>query len=453
MNIDTLINARWVIPVDTARTKNQDKVLHNHSIAIKDGTIIDILPNNKAQNKYIALDVHQLETHVVMPGLINCHTHAAMTLFRGLADDLPLMEWLNQHIWPMEQQWVNADFVRDGTRHGVAEMIRGGITCFNDMYFFPDQVAEVCNDVGIRAMIGLIFIDFSSAWAKNSNEYLAKGQYIHDQYRHNPLIHTIFAPHSPYTVSDTNLILINTLANELDLGIHMHLHETSDEITQSQEQHGKRPIQRLNDIGLLNHRLLAVHMTQLTDQDISLISRQGVHVIHCPESNLKLASGFCPVNELLQQGVNVVLGTDGAASNNDLDILGEMRTAALISKGMNTESSILPAYQLIEMATMNAATALNLNGITGSLTKGKAADIISIDLNTIESQPLYDPISHIVYATNRNQVDNVWVAGKQLLQDKVLTTIDEKMVLYRTNDWQKKISHSYLEMCAANRKD
>lgn len=445
MNIDILIDARWIIPVDTDSRNNQHTLLHHHSIAIKNGIIIDVLATKKAHLKYKALEEHYLENHVIMPGLINCHTHVAMTLFRGIADDLPLMDWLQQHIWPMEQQWISADFVRDGAQHGIAEMIRGGITCFNDMYFFPDQVATVSATAGIRAVIGMILIDFPSAWAKDTNEYLAKGQHVHDKYHHHSLIHTIFAPHAPYTVSDDSLRSINTLAEELDLSIHMHLHETANEVIQSQKKYGKNPIQRLNDLGLLNSRLLAVHMTQLTNEDISLISKQGVHVIHCPESNLKLASGLCPVKELLQHGVNIALGTDGAASNNDLDMLGEMRTAALLAKGINADSSTLPAYTLIQMATINAAKALGINHITGSLTKGKAADLISIDLGTIESQPIYDPISHIVYATNRNQVTNVWVAGQQLLQNRVLTTMNEKMILNKARDWQQKISRTNQE--------
>jgi 5-methylthioadenosine/S-adenosylhomocysteine deaminase len=439
MNIDTLINARWVIPVDATNNNPENNILEHHSLAINDGKIIAILPTEKAQNKYTAAKEHQLENHAVMPGLINCHTHAAMSLFRGLADDLPLMEWLNQHIWPAEQKWISPEFVNDGTRHAIAEMIRGGTTCFNDMYFFPDQAAEVAVETGIRAVIGLILIDFPTAWAKDADEYLLKGEQVHDKYRHNSHIHTAFAPHAPYTVSDEPLQRINVLAEELDIPVHMHIHETADEVSQSEEQHGKRSIQRLHELGLLSPRLLAVHMTQLTKDEIALLSAQGVHVVHCPESNLKLASGFCPVSDLLQEDINVALGTDGAASNNDLDMLGEMRTAALLAKGTSGNSSILPAYQALEMATINGAKALGIDHITGSLTKGKAADVIAIDLDAIESQPLYDPISHIVYAANRNQVSDVWVAGKQLLKDRELTSIEEKSVLNKSREWQEKI--------------
>ena len=440
MNIDTLINARWVIPVDPANSNKGNNILEHHSLAINNGKILAILPTEKAQNKYSAFDEYHLQRHSVMPGFINCHTHTAMTLFRGLADDLPLMEWLNEYIWPAEQQWIGPEFVSDGARHAIAEMIRSGTTCFNDMYFFPDKVAEVAIETGIRAMIGLILIDFPTAWAKDADEYLVKGEQIHDKYRHNSLIHTAFAPHAPYTVSDGPLQRINILAEELDIPIHMHIHETVDEINQSEEQHGKRSLQRLHDLGLLSPRLIAVHMTQLTEEEIALLSTQGVHVVHCPESNLKLASGFCPVSELLRQDINVALGTDGAASNNDLDMLGEMRTAALLAKGITGNSSALPAHQALEMATINGAKALGIDHITGSLTKGKAADVIAIDLDTIESQPLYDPVSHIVYAANRNQVTDVWVAGKQLLKNRTLTTLDENIVLSKSRDWQEKIN-------------
>ncbi len=444
MNIDTLINARWVIPVDTANNnpaKNNpaNNILEHHSLAINDGKILAILPTEKVHNKYTAAKEHQLENHAVIPGLINCHTHAAMNLFRGLADDLPLMEWLNEHIWPAEQKWISPEFVNDGTRHAVAEMIRSGTTCFNDMYFFPDQAAEVAVETGIRAVIGLIIIDFPTAWAKDADEYLVKGEQVHDKYRHNSHIHTAFAPHAPYTVSYEPLQRINILAGELDIPVHMHIHETADEVKQSEEQHGQRSIQRLHELGLLSPRLIAVHMTQLTKDEITLLNAQGVHVVHCPESNLKLSSGFCPVSELLQEDINVALGTDGAASNNDLDMLGEMRTAALLAKGTSGDSSSLPAHQVLEMATINGAKALGIDHITGSLTKGKAADVIAIDLDTIESQPLYNPVSHIVYAANRNQVTDVWVAGKQLLKNRELTTIEEKSVLNKSREWQEKI--------------
>lgn len=435
MNIDTLINARWIIPVEP-----KGIILEKHSLAVNDGKILELLPTQQAREKYTATDQYQLDTHALIPGLINAHTHAAMTLFRGLADDLPLMDWLNNHIWPAEQKWVNPEFVEAGTQLAIAEMIRGGTTCFNDMYFFPDHTADVAISAGIRAVIGLIMIDFPTAWAKDPDEYLSKGINVHDKYKHNSLIRTAFAPHAPYTVSDEPLKKINIDAEELNIPIHMHVHETRDEIEKSLKQYGKRPVQRLHELGLLNERMMAVHVTQVVQDEIELMSKLGVSVLHCPESNLKLASGFCPVNELLQAGVNVALGTDGAASNNDLDMLGEMRSAALLAKGIANDSSAVPAQNILEMATINAARALYIDNEVGSLLAGKQADIVAINLNQIETQPVYNPVSQIVYSCNRQQVTDVWVAGKQLLKNRELTTIDQASVLQKTGNWQEKIS-------------
>lgn len=314
-NVDLIIHARWVIPVDA-----KESVLEHHSVVVNDGRIIALVPQEKAKLKYTATDTHQMNEHCIMPGLINNHAHSAMSLLRGLADDLPLMTWLNDHIWPAEKQWVSDGFVEAGSELAIAEMIRGGTTCFNDMYFFPDATARVVDESGIRASLGMVVIEFPSAWANTAEEYLHKGQQLHDHYRHHPRISTAYAPHAPYTVSDNTLESIIMNAEELDLPIHMHIHETADEIAKSIEQYGVRPLERLKNLGLLSPRLIAVHMTQLNEQEIKWCAEAGVHIAHCPESNLKLASGFCPIAELTQQGINVTIGTDGAASNNDLDM-------------------------------------------------------------------------------------------------------------------------------------
>ena len=434
MNIDTLICSKWIIPVEP-----DDTILEDYAIAINDGVILELLPITDALAKYQPFEITHLEEHALIPGLINSHTHAAMSLFRGLADDLPLMEWLNEHIWPAEQRWISPQFVEDGTRLAIAEMLRGGTTCFNDMYFFPDTAANVALEAGIRAVIGLIMIDFPTAWAKDAQEYLDKGEHVHDRFRHSPLIRTAFAPHAPYTVSDAPLQRIATIAEELDIPIHMHIHETDHEINESIDQHGKRPLQRLDELGLVSNRLLAVHMTHLVDEDIERVVRYGVHVVHCPESNLKLGSGFCPVQQLLNSGVNVALGTDGAASNNDLDMLGEMRSAAILAKGITADSSSVPAHTALRMATLNGARALGLESVTGSLLPGKEADVVAINLGELETQPVYDPISQIVYACSRNQVSDVWVAGKQLLKSRQLLTISEEQVKQATRQWQLKL--------------
>jgi 5-methylthioadenosine/S-adenosylhomocysteine deaminase len=363
-----------------------------------------------------------------------------MTLFRGIADDLPLMVWLNEHIWPAEQRWVNPEFTADGTRLAIAEMIRGGTTCFSDMYFHPDVTAEVASESGVRVLLGLIVIDFPTPWAATANEYFEKGAAVHDRFKHHPLIRTAFAPHAPYTVGDAGLSRTATLAEELDIPIHMHLHETRNEIEQHLEQHGVRPLQRLERLGLLSPRLIAVHMTQIDRSEFAPLKDQGVHVVHCPESNLKLASGLCPVQELLDQGVNVALGTDGAASNNDLDMLGEMRTAALLGKGLAGDPQALSARQVLRMATINGAKALAIDDITGSLMPGKAADIVAIDLNTPETRPVYDPISQVVYSASRNQVTDVWVAGRQLLKQRELLTIDLDRLMQKTALWEDRLT-------------
>ena len=418
-NIDTLLQARWIIPVNPARD-----CLEHYSIAIDDGRIIDILPSAQASRQYSAHTLLDYPRHALLPGMINTHTHAAMSLFRGLADDLALMDWLQNHIWPAEAKWVNEAFVQTGTELAIAEMLRCGTTCFNDMYYYPDVTARVARRAGMRASVGLIVLDFPTVWAQNADDYIDKGTALRDIYRDDELIRTAFAPHAPYTVSDAPLHKIRMLADELDMPVHMHVHETAFEVEQAVKNNGKRPLQRLHELGLVSPNLLAVHMTQLQDSEIELLAESGSHVVHCPESNLKLASGFCPVANLLQAGVNVALGTDGAASNNDLDLLGEMRSAALLAKGVANDATVVPAYQALEMATINGARALGIDSLTGSLETGKQADLIAVDLNEVETTPVFNPVSHLVYCAGRNQVTDTWVAGKHLMKQRVLTTLD-----------------------------
>ena len=432
--VDTLIHCRWLAPVEPATI-----VYEHHSLAIQEGRILDILPTSQAHTTYTAAVEHTLDRHLLIPGLINAHTHAAMSLLRGLADDLPLHEWLNEHIWPAESRWVNEEFVHDGTQLAMAEMLRSGTTCFNDMYFFPDISARAAAHCGMRASIGLIVLDFPTVWAHDADEYISKGLAVHDQYRGDPLITTLFAPHAPYTVSDKPLEHIRVLADELEIGIHMHIHETADEVDKAVELTGKRPLQRLHELGLASPALLAIHMTQLNAEDISRYATTGGHVVHCPESNLKLASGFCQTQTLAAAGINIALGTDGAASNNDLDMLGEMRTAALLGKAVSNDASALPAHEVLRMATINGARALGISADTGSLEKGKWADITAVCLDTIETQPLYDPVSQLVYACGREQVTDVWVAGQQLLKERRLTTLDGNDIIERAREWQTRI--------------
>jgi 5-methylthioadenosine/S-adenosylhomocysteine deaminase len=436
-HVDLIIRAGWIVPVEPSGVVYED-----HCLAVSRGRIVDILPVAEARARCLAKNEVHLPHHALIPGLINTHTHAAMTLFRGLADDLPLMQWLQEHIWPAESAWVSEDFARQGTGLAVAEMIRGGTTCFNDMYFFPQESAQAASQAGMRATIGLIMIDFPTAWASGPDEYMEKGLALHDRYRHDPLIRTAFAPHAPYTVSDEPLRRVATLAEELDIPIHMHVHETAIEVSDAVTRYGSRPLARLAALGLVSPRLLAVHMTQLEDGEIEQLAEAGAHVLHCPESNLKLASGFCPVARLRQAGVNVTLGTDGAASNNDLDMFGEMRTAALLAKAVSGDASAVPAADALRMATINGARALGLEHEIGSLEPGKAADIVAVDLGGLESRPVYDAVSHLVYVCGRHNVSDVWIAGRQVLKDRRLTTLDEQQIFAQAEAWRERIAAS-----------
>ncbi|MGB0845214.1 MAG: TRZ/ATZ family hydrolase [Thiolinea sp.] len=434
MKIESLISASWILTVD-----ENNRTLEDHAVAIDNGNILDILPTTEAQQKYQPEHTLDLNGQVLLPGFINAHTHAAMALLKGLADDLPLMEWLEQHIWPAEGRLADSEFVYDGTLLAIAEMIRSGTTCFNDMYFFPDAAGKAVETAGIRATLGMIMLDFPTAYADSPASYLEKGLALQANYANHPLINAIFAPHAPYTVSDEPLEGIREQASALDIPIHMHVHETAFEVMQASEQSGERPLARLARLGLLDQHFLAVHLTQLEDDEISLLADKNTHVIHCPESNLKLASGFCPVAKLLAAGVNVALGTDGNASNNDLDMLGEMRTAALLAKGVAADATAVPAAQALRMATINGAKALGIDQHTGSLEIGKAADMIAIDFNDLESQPLFDPVSHLVYCTSRNQITHSWVNGRILLEQRRLTTLDEAALVSNARSWCGKV--------------
>ena len=433
--IDLLVLPRWLVLVEPAGV-----VLEEHALAVNGGRIVDVLPAAFARQRFQAREVLELPDHAVLPGLVNIHTHAAMNLLRGLADDLPLMDWLQNHIWPAEGANVSYAFCADGVRLAAAEMIRGGTTCFNDMYFFPDATAAVAAETGLRANVGLIVFDFPTAWAQNWEDYIHRGLEVHDRLRGTPLVRAVFAPHAPYTVSDAPLKRVRELANELGIGIHMHVHETAAEIEGGLQSHGKRPWQRLRELDLLGQDFIAVHMTQLGDAEIAEAARLGVSVAHCPESNLKLASGFCPVAKLLAAGVNVALGTDGAASNNDLDMLGELRTAALLAKGVSGDASALPAHAALRMATLAGAKALGLEDQIGSLEKGKAADFIAVDLNRPATQPVYHVLSQLVYAAGRDQVTDVYVAGRALLREGKLLTLNEAETLTRAAEWRGKIA-------------
>lgn len=416
-----------------------DVVHEHHAVAIRDGRISEIMPIGTGKERYPHCARVTLDEHALLPGLVNSHTHAAMNLLRGFADELPLHVWLQEHIWPAESEHVDARFVHDGTSLAIAEMLRGGVTCFNDMYFFPDHAAAAASEAAMRACIGLIVIDFPTAWASDADDYLAKAAAVHDRCRDEPLISTAFAPHAPYTVSDGPLQRIATLAEELDVPVHIHVHETAEEVQRSIAEHGVRPLRRLHTLGLVSPRLAAVHLTCVDDDDIALLAEQGAHAVHCPESNLKLASGMCPIERIRRAGVNVAIGTDGAASNNDLDVIGEMRTAALLAKGVSGDAHAFPATEALLAATLGGARALGMEQEFGSIEAGKSADLCAIDLSAARTQPVFNPVSQVVYAASAQQVSHVWVAGKPVLDNGELLTIDEHALRARVREWGARI--------------
>lgn len=433
--VDLLIEARWVVPVEP-----HDVVLEHHAVAVDGDRIVAVLPISEARDAYAPRERVELGEHVLIPGLINTHTHNPMTLMRGLADDLPLMVWLQQHIWPVEAKVIGPEFVRDGVELAVAEMIRGGTTCANENYFFPDTIGATYRKLGFRAMVGLPIIEFPSAWAKTQDEYFERAGETHDAFRNDALIRTAFAPHAPYTVSDESFERIRVLADQLDIPVHLHLHETAHEIEEERKKSGLRPFQRLQKLGLVNDRLIAVHMTQLTDGEIAACAEAGVSVVHCPESNLKLASGFCPAEKIRKAGVNLAIGTDGCASNNDLDMFGEMRTAALLAKAVAEDAAAFDAGFTLRGATINAAKALGMEEQIGSIEAGKQADLAAVRLSDLETQPLFHIISQLVYATGRHQVSDVWIAGKRKLAERELVDMDTADILTRTHAWRERIA-------------
>jgi len=433
-SVDCVIDARWVIPVEPRRT-----VLEHHSVAIKDRTIVDVVPSAAVLGRYLPQQRIELAEHALIPGLVNLHTHAAMTLMRGLADDQALMDWLQRHIWPVETRLASPEFVHDGTLLACAEMLRGGVTCFNDMYFFPEAAAQAVLGAGMRAALGMIVIEFRSPYANDAADYLSKGLALRDSNRDESRLSFCMAPHAPFTVSDASFERVATYAGELDVPVHIHLHETADEIRDSLAAHNLRPIRRLQELGLLGPGLIAVHAVHLEADEIALLAEHGCHVAHCPSSNLKLASGIAPVAQLHRHGVNVGLGTDGAASNNRLDIFTEMRLAALLAKGSSGDPTVLPAHAALEMATLNAARALGLDQRIGSLSKGKRADIVAVNLAAPELAPCYDPLSHLAYAAGREHVSHVWVDGELLVDNGAFTRIDARELTAKAAHWKEKI--------------
>ncbi len=433
--VDTIINARWVIPVEPDAL-----ALPRHSVVVHEGNIVAVLPTKDVCARFDATETTSLEHHALIPGLVNLHTHASMSLLRGLADDLPLMRWLKEHIWPAEARHVSDQFVYDGTLLACAEMLRGGVTTFNEMYFFPGAAARAARDSGMRASVGIIAIEFPTTYASDPDDYLSKGLAVRDEMRDVPRLSFCMAPHAPYTVSDRTFERIRVMADELDLPVHVHLHETLDEIERSIAQHKVRPLARLQALGLVGPRLIAVHAVHLTPDEIELLAASSASVAHCPSSSLKLASGIAPVAHMLDAGINLGLGTDGAASNNRLDIFQEMRMAALLAKAHGGRADAMPAAAALRAATLNGARALGLEHVIGSIEPGKAADLCAVSMEGPEMSPCYDPISHLVYVAGRENVTHVWVSGTPVLEDRKLANLDLTDLDNRAQMWQNKIS-------------
>jgi 5-methylthioadenosine/S-adenosylhomocysteine deaminase len=434
-SIDLLIDARWVIPVEP-----DSRVLENHALAINGGRIVALLPSAEARSRFLPRERTERSTHVLVPGFVNAHTHGSMSLLRGVADDLPFEAWFGKRIWPLEQRWVSAEFVRDGSELAYAEMLLSGTTCFADWYFFPEESARVAADMRVRACIGAPIADAPAPWARGADEYISQALALHDAWRDHPLISTALGPHSPYLVGDATFERIRTYADQLDAMLMIHLHETEAEIAQSLSVHGVRPIERLRRLGLLSPRLIAVHFVQATAPDIQTAAETALSVIHCPESNLKLGNGIAPVAAMLNARLNVAMGTDGAASNNDLDLLGETRTAALLAKGITRDPTVLDAGTALRMATLNGARALGLDAVTGSLLPGKWADLCCVDLDAPATLPVYSPLSQLVYAASRDQVSDVWVAGKHLVGGGKLTRVDPDRLRHHAARWSERIA-------------
>lgn len=433
-NVSTIISASWIF---TSNSKNE--LLSDYSIVIKNDKIIDLISQDEVFEKYEANEVYQLTDHIITPGLINTHSHVAMSLFKGFADDLPLHDWLNNYIWPAEKKFVNSQFVKEGSILAITEMIKSGITTFNDMYFFPNATAEASKELGVRSNIGLVVLDFPTNYASDPEDYLVKGFDFRDKWRNEDLISTSIAPHAPYSVSDKAFNLINTYSEELDLNVHVHLHETLWEIEDSIEKYGITPIQRLNNLGIIGPSLIAAHCVHLNEQDLSILSSNKVNIVHNPSSNLKLGSGIADVAKMIEQSLNISLGTDSSASNNRLDIMEEMRLAALLIKGKTKTPELLSAFQAINMATINGAKALGLDSLIGSIEKNKKADLIAIDLNSTLAQPSYNPLSTLVYSSSRSDINYVWINGNIKLKAKELVDLDEEKITQIAKSWQKKI--------------
>jgi 5-methylthioadenosine/S-adenosylhomocysteine deaminase len=433
--------ADYIICGDYVLTMNAGfESIRQGAIAVQGSSIIEVGKSDDLMQRYPEAEVIVGENKVLLPGLINTHCHAAMVFFRGLADDLPLKEWLENHIWPAEARWLTPEFVYDSTELACLEMLKAGITTYNDMYFFGDSTARATRALGMRASLGAGIIDFPTVAASTLDEYLANAERFIANWKGDDLISPCIAPHGAHTCGPETLRRSKELAERLDVQLHMHLSETRWEVEEIISKHGKRPVEYLDSIGFLDERLIAAHCVHLDEGEISLIAKRSVSVSHCVESNLKLASGIAPVPQMLKSGVRVTLGTDGAASNNDLNILSEMSTAAKLHKAIANDPTVMNSKTALLMATRWGAEALGMGDKIGSLEKGKAADVISINLKRPHLTPLYDIYSHIVYSAMASDVETVIVGGRLLIRNGTHVSGMEDSIMQKASEWQSRIA-------------
>lgn len=441
-----LLCPEWIATVAPGADRDgQSGVLTGHAVAVTaDGRIGEILPLEQAAARFPNVARIDRPGHLLTPGFINLHAHCAMTLLRGYADDLGLESWLNDRIWPAEGRCVSDRFVHDGALLGMHEMLLGGTTLVNDMYFFPEATARAAQALGMRASLGIMMVDFPSPYGTGPDDYLRKGAKLRDELRDDPLISFTVSPHAPYTVSDESFTKVRALSEELQLPIHLHIHETAFEVEDALAKHGERPISRLDRLGLLGPHLIAVHAVHINEQEIELFARHKVSVAHCPHSNLKLGSGVAPISDLLDSNVNFGIGTDGSASNNQLDLLQETRTAALIAKGSTRNAAAFSSHQALHAMTLGGATALGREHELGSIEAGKQADLVMIALDAPRLQPVYDPISQLIYAARGSDVTDVFVAGKHVVHRQQMVESSRSAavssVVARIPVWQNEIS-------------
>jgi len=430
MKADLVIKNGYILTMDENFTEYK-----NGSIAIKDGKILDIGENIN----YEADEVIDAGGNLVLPGLINTHTHAAMTLLRGYGSDNPLKVWLEQYIWPVEGKFVSYEFVKDGTDIACYEMLRNGVTTFVDMYFYENAVADAVLQAKMRAVLCTGILDFPTPGAKTPDEGIEKTKDFIKEYKGSRYIYPCIGPHAPYTCSPQTLQKAMQVAEDYDVLFHIHLSETEHEVQDILNRYKATPVKHLDNIGVLNDRVLAAHMVHPTEEEIYLMAEKKVKISHCPESNLKLASGIAPVPKMIEAGITVSIGTDGTASNDDLDILGEISTAAKLHKGYNKNPVLLNAKQALSMATREGAKALRLQDKIGTLEKGKYADIIIVDINQPHIQPMFDPYIQLVYSAKSTDVDTVIIDGKIVVRNKEVLTIDKSEILQKAKKWKEKI--------------